>query len=177
MLTTMSSQESVRLTMGWSFTDETSGTPILSHLFAEMVKRAIPVVQAYHGDLFHDAEWLRANVKGECEFWFMVRECGTNIGESAITMEHISSSEPRVLYHVALTRGRLEVWTATFTEVVRVQRGPSYLLQVWLGDESGWATVEAGTDQSALVEDGLMRHMPYRVVNANGVHDDSPPQV
>lgn len=176
MLTTMNRQESVRLTMGWSFTDETSGTPILSHLFAEMVKRAIPVVQAYHGDLFHDAEWLRANVKGECDFWFMVRSNGTNIGESAVTMEHISSSESRVLYHVSLTHGRLDAWTVTFTEVVRVEPGPSYLLQLWQGDEAGWATV--GMDDSLLTLTMAGREYaptPYRIVNANAVHDDSPP--
>lgn len=121
MLTTMNGQETVSLCYGWSFTDETKGTSILSHLFGEMVKRAVPVVNFYHGDLFHDAEWLREHVTGECSFWWMVRHSGTNLGESALVQEHISSSEPRILYYVELKDGNgRDKWEATFTEVVRV---------------------------------------------------------
>lgn len=120
---TMSGQETVGLCYGWSFSDETNGTSILAHLFGQMVKRATPVVHSYQGDLFHDAEWLRKYVTGECEFFWMVRECGTNLGESAIVQEEISSTEPRVLYHVALrdANGRNK-WEVTFTEVVVVER-------------------------------------------------------
>lgn len=119
MIKTMCGQETVGLTSGYTFEDEGKGTTILAHLYGQMVKRAIPVVSHYLSDLFHDAEWLRAHVTGPTEFLWMVRESGTQLGESAVTWEYLSTSEPRVLYHVALTRERY-TWRVTFTELIRV---------------------------------------------------------
>lgn len=88
-------------------------------LFGEMVKRAIPVVQHYYSDLFHDAEWLQENVTGERTFLWMVRFSGTNIDESAQAQERISGRDPRVLYHVSLVDDN-GTWSVTFTTLVEV---------------------------------------------------------
>jgi hypothetical protein len=80
-MTTTTSTETVteRLT-GWGTFEQLHVLPLL---FGQMVKRAIPVVQEYHSDLYHDAFWLEQNVTGETEFDFLVRTSGTNIGNSA----------------------------------------------------------------------------------------------
>lgn len=62
-----------------------------SGVFGELVKLALPVLQAYHSDLYHDATWLQANLKGvELTFFFGFDESGTNIGFTTtyITRKH-----------------------------------------------------------------------------------------
>lgn len=50
-------------------------------LFGELVKLAVPVIKAYHSDLFHDAIWLTEHVKGpEFTFYYSIDDCGTLIG-------------------------------------------------------------------------------------------------
>jgi len=105
--------EAVRL-YGWSADFAESKDTILARLFGEMVRRATPVVQEFQSDLYHDVDWLRRNVTGACEFDFLVRHSGTNIGESARIGVQIGAGRGFVLYHVALTEER-GMWTATFT--------------------------------------------------------------
>lgn len=62
-----------------------------SKVFGELVKLASPVLAAYHSDLYHDAIWLEANLKGvELTFFFGFDESGTNIGHTTeyIIREH-----------------------------------------------------------------------------------------
>jgi hypothetical protein len=91
-------------------------TPVLSILFGEMVKRALPVVEHYHSDLFHDAEWLRENVTGPTWFFWVVRQCGTDIGQLATLRVQNPSLRSRgdVLYRVTVERDDHNVWSATF---------------------------------------------------------------
>lgn len=94
--------------------------PVRALLFGQMVKRAIGVVEFYHSDLYHDAQWIEENVTGATQFLWMVRRNGTNLGERAQIQEQISSKEPRVLYYVALNVSERGEYTATFSELVRV---------------------------------------------------------
>lgn len=89
-------------------------TAIKPMLFGEMASRAIKVIKEYWSDMFHDAEWVQENVNGPMNFWFAVRENGTNLGESAVLA---ASSDPTaVLYRIAVTEdhGR---WEARFIHV------------------------------------------------------------
>lgn len=119
-MTVLGDSETVRL-YGWVTEWADAASPVRALLFGQMVRRAIPVVEQYHSDLFHDAQWVAANVNGACEFLWMVRMCGTNIANSAEVQERISSREPRVLYHVALTMDASGCWWVTFSELVRVE--------------------------------------------------------
>lgn len=92
---------------------EAAGT-VRARLFGEMLTRALPVVQQFHSDLFHDAHWLDTNLVGPCEFDYLVRVSGTNIGESARIGVQIGAGRGFVLYRVALTVER-GMWSATFT--------------------------------------------------------------
>jgi hypothetical protein len=111
--------ERVRL-YGWVENWTEAKRPVRALLFGELVQRTVPVTRQYHCDLYHDVAWINENVNGPTEFFFMARYHGTNIGQSAVIQEEISSIEPRVLYHVALTVDRGE-WSVTFTELVRVE--------------------------------------------------------
>ena len=91
---------------------------MLAKLFGELLQRAAPVVQHYHSDLFHDAEWLRANVNGPTHFHWMARLNGTQIADAAPRWEQITVAEPRELYHVALNQDG-GLWTVTFTLLVQ----------------------------------------------------------
>lgn len=110
--------ERVRL-YGVTDTWSAAASVVRALLFGAMVERARPVVQHYLSDLYHDAVWVSEHVVGATEFLWMVRENGTDLGELAQVQERISSREPRVLYHVALTEER-GTWWATFTTLVAV---------------------------------------------------------
>ena len=57
-----------------------------------MVRTAMPVVKEYHGDLFHDAEWLRTFLdaalenSGYVQWDVCVRHSGTNNNQAAAWM-------------------------------------------------------------------------------------------
>jgi hypothetical protein len=111
--------EDVRL---WGFS-EVAEPPVVTLLFGEMVKRAVGVVQHYHGDLGHDFMWLQEVVTGTTEdktFWWMPREWGTNIGQGAelIRDGELSWPEGGVLYKVEVANVDRS-WHAYFTEYRR----------------------------------------------------------
>jgi hypothetical protein len=54
--------------------------PVRATLFGEMVRRAAPIIKAYHSDLYHDAEWLTENLNGQTTFDWLVRRSGTHLG-------------------------------------------------------------------------------------------------
>lgn len=74
--------ERVRL-WGWN---DTFQSCVNSLLFGEMVRRALPTLAHYHGDLFHDARWMERHVTGPTTFWWVHREWGTNIGDDFAVM-------------------------------------------------------------------------------------------
>lgn len=104
-----------RLT-GWDPDFDTIGTSVLALLFGHMVRRAIPVMQEFHSDLFHDAEWLRANVTGPTTFDWLVRPSGTNLAESATIGVKIGPGEGAKFYRITLTETHGQ-WDATFEDV------------------------------------------------------------
>lgn len=67
-------------------------TPIenASLIFGHMVRLALPVMQGYYSDLYHDGMWLRESlesVKGNnYTFYWSVDQSGTTIGHTAIAM-------------------------------------------------------------------------------------------
>jgi len=103
---------------GWGDFD-TLRESLLPRIFGHMVQLATPIVHEFHGDLFHDAEWLRREVTGPCSFDFLVRHSGTNLGASAMHMLAIGAPGG-VLYRLTVgmeDRGR---WSLTVTKVVVV---------------------------------------------------------
>lgn len=88
---------------------------ILPRIFGHMVVLASPVVKEYHGDLFHDAEWLRENVNGPMVVDYLVRTSGTNLGVSAQTMRAIGAPGG-VYYTLRLQSEDNRVWTLEIEE-------------------------------------------------------------
>jgi hypothetical protein len=60
-----------------------------AHLFATLLDLAVPIVEHYRSDLFHDAGWVREHVTGNpLVFWFGARSTGTNLGtDSRLVIE------------------------------------------------------------------------------------------
>ncbi|HSU36299.1 MAG TPA: hypothetical protein VLJ88_11635 [Propionibacteriaceae bacterium] len=104
--------ETVRLSDG-DFTNENEARSIRALLFAAMLERAEPVVKHYRSDLFHDALWIHNHVNGEMTWHWLVRECGTNLNETADTMIRLGVGPHAVYYKVTLTKCRF-AWTVTF---------------------------------------------------------------
>lgn len=116
--------ETVRL-WGWESDWSVAAAHVTALLFGEMVQRALPVVDRYHSDLYHDA-LLLADPEGPLgaepkPFPWMVRECGTNFGESALVQEQISHGENRVLYLVTVFQENGGLWSVRFDELVAVR--------------------------------------------------------
>jgi len=106
--------ETVRLTGWMSFED--GATSIRALLFGALVDRAILVVQHYRSDLFHDALWIDEFVTGPTTFDYVVRESGTNLGESAKVWVSISAGDAAKFYRVELVEDG-GLWSAVFTDV------------------------------------------------------------
>lgn len=51
-----------------------------SSIFGELVKLATDTVEHYHGDLFHDATWIRSHVTETLVFYWSCDDYGTQIG-------------------------------------------------------------------------------------------------
>lgn len=51
--------------------------------FGVLVELADEQIKHYKSDLFHDARWLDENITGFLQFEWVVRECGTHIGNDA----------------------------------------------------------------------------------------------
>ncbi len=56
------------------------GDSVRAPLFGRLVDLAVPVVESYRSDLFHDAHWLTEQVTDACVFYYGVRSTGTSIG-------------------------------------------------------------------------------------------------
>lgn len=98
----------------WGTFEELKGS-ILPRMFGHMVVLATPVVREYHGDLYHDATWLRENVTGPLEFSYMVRTSGTNLGASADSMLSIGAPGA-VFYTLRLHSEDNRVWWLSVTQ-------------------------------------------------------------
>lgn len=105
--------ERIRL-WGWS---EEFQSCVNSLLFGEMVRKAIPTLAHYHGDLFHDARWMERYVTGPTTFWWVHREWGTNIGDDGMMLQAVLNAnrgEHVKAYRIEVTVEGGE-WFATFT--------------------------------------------------------------
>lgn len=76
-----------------------------AYVFGELVKIAIPTIKSFHGDLYHDAEWIHDHITDDTEFPFtfhyQVRNTGTSIG---ITLEFMTRN-PEPIHRLTVTRG------------------------------------------------------------------------
>lgn len=69
---------------GWGAFEGSIAGSCRALIMGELVKLAAPFVEHYHSDFYHDAMWLQANVRGECEFYFSFDECGTYLSENPL---------------------------------------------------------------------------------------------
>lgn len=96
--------------------------PIRALLFGQLVERALPVVQEYISDLYHDVHWIDEHVNGEMTFEFLARHSGTNMGlpedpaNSARIGVQIGAGDAARFYRVRLFEER-GMWRATFTQI------------------------------------------------------------
>lgn len=104
--------------------------PLTSVLFGEMVKRAVPTVEAFHGDLFGDALSLDKVVSPlttgqSARVWWVVRPHGTHLyGTESLALLVRDPGSTVYRIDVAERRpGRLD-WVATFTTVRHVPARP-----------------------------------------------------
>lgn len=106
--------ERVRLT-GW-FDWEEGKESIRALLFGAMVERAIPVTKHYLSDLYHDAVFVAEKVNGPTTFDWLVRQCGTDLNDTAHTQVNLGPGSDAVFYRVTLLAER-GLWFADFTTV------------------------------------------------------------
>ncbi len=124
---TTTTPETVRLA-GWGTFDDLQHA-IRARLFGEMVTRAMPLIEHYASDLYHDAHWIDKYVNGETTFYFAPRTWGSHIGECGDTIRSLVVDDHFVCYRVDITCndtgwhavGDLRPngsWFATFTKEV-----------------------------------------------------------
>lgn len=94
----------------WGWGKEYDSDVLPQRIFGHLVRLAAPVVKEYHGDLYHDAMWVKETISGPTEFLFLVRHSGTHIGPSAQLMFD-SLSTNAVLYRVSLSVDERGRWT------------------------------------------------------------------
>lgn len=89
-----------------------------SLLFAHLVRRAFGVIEHYHGDLFHDAMWLKENVHGrDARFYWSVRETGTSIGIDPYLVALLGGHED-CLWQIDVHLDERGNWVATFIRML-----------------------------------------------------------
>lgn len=71
-----------------------------AYVHGELAKLAMPVLRAYHSDLYHDALWIHEHVKGDAiEFFYSFNDTGTCIGtDSALVMTRPNVHHIHVLH-------------------------------------------------------------------------------
>ncbi len=107
MKDTITTSETIDL---WGWGHEYDSDVMDQRIFGHLVRLAAPVVKEYHGDLFHDALWVRDNINGPTEFLFCVRHSGTNLGPNAQLMFD-GLSHDAVLYRLSLSVDERGRWT------------------------------------------------------------------
>ena len=88
---------------------ETMSESVLPRVFGWLVMTATPVVREFHGDLFHDAEWLRAKMDEHFtstsmpfRFEVCVRYSGTNLNVFGDSFESARAVFTSAAYNAAL---------------------------------------------------------------------------
>lgn len=88
--------------------EDTMSFSVRAKLFGVLVQLAAPVVEHYHGDLYHDVHWLDEHVEGPMHFFYGIRDTGTGIG----TDRDLVTSHNTLAWRIDLTvspRGKWEV--------------------------------------------------------------------
>jgi|NGEPerStandDraft_6_1074524.scaffolds.fasta_scaffold39921_4 hypothetical protein len=88
-------------------------SPVRALLYGQMMQRVVGVTDHYLSDMFHDAEWITEYINGPTTFYWMVRQWGTNIGESARIQVNVGPGDGAVLYRVHL-KAKGGEWFVTF---------------------------------------------------------------
>lgn len=88
----------------WGWSREFDGGYLHQRIFGTLVQLAAPVVKEFHGDLFHDASWIKDHVDGPGTFYFVVRHSGTHVGSSAFYIGIAArQSRESTMYRCSLT--------------------------------------------------------------------------
>lgn len=95
---------------GWS--DSIDDLGVRHFLFGELVRRTIGVVDRYHSDLYHDADWLRTEVNGPMTFYWQARESGTNISDDRSLACRDNPGAVHYKVDLKCTKG---MWSVRFT--------------------------------------------------------------
>ena len=100
-----------------------------SLLFGEMVKRAVPRLEGYHSDLWHDAQTIEdilpAHAKHAAPIYWVVRPFGTHLygwldwGEGAERQARslLRTASGVVVYKIVVRKDSAERWLATFDTI------------------------------------------------------------
>lgn len=102
----------INLCSGYALNELGTLTSVRAGVFGELVKLAAPVLEHYHSDLFHDAEWLGKYLNGPMEFYFSVDDSGTCIGiDERVTLYRAKH------YHIIVALDeRLDKWSLEIRE-------------------------------------------------------------
>jgi hypothetical protein len=80
-----------------------------SLIFGELVKLSAPVLEHYHGDLYHDAVWIMENIDTDAvTFYYAFNKTGTTIGTDR---DYVAYSSRKHMYviTVACVDGRVTI--------------------------------------------------------------------
>ena len=82
-------------------------------LFGELVKYSMPLLERFHSDIYHDANWVGSFVTGETVFYYSADDSGTMIGEDKdLIFRHRKSLN----LQITITNEN-QVWFATFVDM------------------------------------------------------------
>lgn len=88
-----------------------------SLIFGQLAKRAAPVIDRYHSDLYHDALWIEAEIHGPDVFFWGVDECGTAMGRGSDRNPGFVLAARRTVYRVEVAHDDRDRWTMSFEAV------------------------------------------------------------
>lgn len=92
--------------------------PLLSFVFSEMLKLALPVMVAYQGDLYHDALRLEALLGDGGTAHWLVRDSGTHLVELACDLPDLPGTHYIIEVYEKGETGSTS-WRLTITEIAR----------------------------------------------------------
>ena len=82
-------------------------------LYGHLVQYAMPLLERFHSDLYHDANWVKSFVTTETVFYYSVDNSGTMIGEDK---DIIFRHRKGLNLQVSITNEN-QVWFATFVDM------------------------------------------------------------
>lgn len=104
--------ETVRLSAG-DLSNPGDARSVRALLFGAMLQRAAPVLKHYRSDLYHDALWVDDHITDAMTWTWLVRECGTNLGDDADLRVEAGVGAEAAYYRLTFAEVR-HCWQVTF---------------------------------------------------------------